>query len=230
MRKLLTGAAGTLVVLAIAIPALAATQATDFTAKLTSKNTSSSAGLDFSVKFTDDDGGKPEGLKRFTLTLPKGGKFDLRAAPKCVATAEEAEQLKPCPAKTQIGAGEATATSDGTNRVKVTSKLYNVKPLKKPKDPSSGEILFIFELGGEPVTGFAAVAKGRTLKSPALADFPLDFVVTDFEGAIEKNKKGKRVFITTPDTCPKSGKWEIKATFKFPSGTSKPVVKTPCKR
>ena len=104
MRKLILSAVGAAAVLAVAIPALAATQATDFKAKFTTPNTSASSGLKFSVKFTDDDGGKPEGLKRFTLTLPRGSQFDLRAAPKCVLTAEEFEQLKPCPARTQIGA------------------------------------------------------------------------------------------------------------------------------
>ena len=230
MRRLLTGAAGTAVLLAVAIPALAATEATDWTAKLTSKNVSSSAGLDFSIKFADDAGGKPEALQSFVLTLPKGGEFDLRAAPKCVATDEELMAGKPCPAKTQIGSGEASATSDGTNNVTVTSKIFNLKPLKKPKDRSAGEILFTFELGGETVASFAADAKGGKLKSPKLTALPLDFVITEFKGKIEKNKKGKRVFITTPDTCPKSKKWDIKATFKFPSSKSNVVAKSPCKR
>lgn len=229
MRKLLTGAAGTAVLMALAIPALAATEATDWTAKLGTKNTSSSAGLNFSVKFADDAGGKPEALQSFVLTLPKGGKFDLRAAPKCVATDAELMAGKPCPAKTQIGSGEASATSDGANNVTVASKIFNLAPIKKPKDPTAGEILFTFELGGEQVASFAADAKGGKLKSPKLTALPLDFVITEFKGKIEKNKKGKRVFITTPDTCPKSKKWDIKAAFKFPSSKSELVAKSPCK-
>lgn len=230
MRKLLLSAIGAAAVLAVAIPALAATQATDFKAKFTTPKTSASSGLKFSVKFTDDDGGKPEGLKRFTLILPKGSEFDLRAGPKCVLTAEEFEQQKPCPDKTQIGSGKASATSDGTNNVDVTSKLYNLKPLKKPKDPSSGEILFTFYLAGDPVTGFSVDAKGRKLKSPQLGDFPLNFAITDFAGTIEKHKKGKRVLITTPDTCSRARKWKLGASFTFPSGTTKPVVTSRCKR
>lgn len=230
MRKLLTGAVGTALVLAVALPALAATEATDWTAKLTSKKTSSSAGLNFSVKFEEDAGGKPEALQSFLLTLPKGAAFDLRGAPKCVATDQELMEGKPCPAKTQIGSGEASATSDGTNNVTVASKIFNLAPVKKPKDPSAGEILFTFELGGETVASFAADAKGRKLKSPKLTALPLDFVITEFKGKIEKKKKGKRVYITTPGACPKSKKWDIRATFKFPSSKSDLTAKSACKR
>lgn len=229
MRKLLA-AAGATALVAVAGSALAATQATDFKAKLTSKNPSSSTGLNFSVKFTDDDGGKPEALQRFVLDLPKGAKFDLRGSPKCVATDEELEAGKPCPKRTQIGAGEASATSDGINNVTVDSRIYNLAPRKKPKDPSSGEALFTFDLNGETVASFAADAKGRRLKSPKLTSLPLDFVITDFEGKINKRKKGRRVLITTPGKCPKSRKWKIRAAFKFAGGTTKPVVTTPCKR
>lgn len=214
------------------VTALAATKVSKFKVGYTTKKAAASSGLAFDISFRDPAASVPQGLQSFAITLARGSKFDLRGSPSCVASNEELEQLgsKACPANTRIGSGSATAT-DGIAPVTVDSKIFNLEPLKKPKDPSTGEILFTFDINDTTVASFAAKAQGRKMSVSGLTGaLPGSLVVTDFSGKIDKHKKGKRRLLTTPGKCPAKEKWAINGVFRFADGASKPKTTSRCSR
>lgn len=233
MRRLfpVTLAAG--LVLAVAIPALAATSVTKFDVGLTAKKEAASSGLTFDIAFGSDPEPKPEGLQRFALTLPKGAKFDLRAKARCSATPADVERegSAACPSRTQVGQGTATATSDGANAITANVKIFNLTPRPRPSRRSDGQLLFTFDVGSATAAAFDATVRGRTMTSAALTgELPGEFVVTKFEGRLARAQRGGRRLVTTPRNCPRSRRWTLRGTFRFPSGTSRPRSTTPCRR
>jgi|SRR5215208_357007 len=217
-----------------AVAAFAASEATTFSVKHSSKAVDSSTGISFKIAFGDPDvpNGVPSGLKNFKIKLHKGTKIDAAGAAQC--TASDATLMSKgaaaCPAATKIGSGTAAATSAAGQTVNVDAVIFNERVSGK------NAFLFIFLLNGAYVTDFDANVKANTISSEGLSGaLPGDFVVTEFNGTIGKHSKGrgkrKHDLITTPQTCPKAKKWTNTATFVFQSGSSDTGSSTsPCKR
>ncbi len=225
MRKL-TLPLALLALLALATAALAATNASKFNLGFTTKKPDKSTGFSFDVGFANTGGDRvPAALKRFSISLPKGSKFDGAGAPRCKATDKDLneKQSAACPANTFIGSGKATAVPPGGgDAIKTTVKIANGK---------SGRYEFFFALGGKDVTGFRATTKGAKLTSQALdGTLPGGVIVTSLKGSIRKRTTKGKGLITTPASCPRSKKWKFAGTFKFADGTDKVTDSVSCSR
>jgi hypothetical protein len=217
-----------------AVAAFAASEATTFRVKHTSKAVDSSTGISFKIAFGDPEAlnGVPSGLKNFKIKLHKGTKIDAAGAAQCTASSETLmnKGAAACPAATRIGSGTAAATSAAGQTVKVDAVIFNERVGGK------NAFLFVFLLNDAYVTAFDANVKANTISSEGLTGaLPGDFVVTEFSGNIGKHSKGRgkrrHDLITTPQTCPKSKKWTNTATFVFQNGNSDTGTSTSaCKR
>lgn len=211
--------------LALAASAVAATNAAKFDLGFSTKKTAKSTSFSFDVVFANAGGNAtPAALNKFSVSLPKGSKFNGSGAPKC--TASEADLDKQfsaaCPRNTIVGAGKASAVAPGGgNPINTTVKIAN---------QGGGKFRFFFAVGGNDVTGFTATAKGAKLTSETLTgSLPGGVIVTSLKGKIsKKSSKGKNL-ITTPKSCPKSKKWKFGGTFSFADGTHKVTDTAKCK-
>jgi len=224
MRKL-TLPLALLAVLALAASALAATNASKFDLGLTTKKPGKSTGFKFDVAFANTGGNPvPAALTKFTISLPKGSKFNGAGAPQCKAADKDldAKQSAACPANTFVGSGKASAVPAGGGApIQTTVKIANGK---------SGRFEFFIAVGGNDVTGFRATAKGSKLTSQALTGtLPGGVIVTSLKGSIKKKSKDGKNLITTPKKCPKSKKWKFSGNFKFADGTHKPTDTVSCR-
>jgi len=214
-----------LATLALATSALAATNAAKFDLGFTTKKPGKSTGFSFDVAFANTGGNAvPAALKKFSISLPKGSKFDGAGALQCKASDKELEekQSAACPANTFVGSGTATAVPPGGgNTIKTTVKIANGK---------KGAFEFFFAVNGTDVTSFRATAKGSTLTSQTLTGtLPGGIIVTSFKGSIKKKSRDGKNLITTPKTCPRSKKWEAGGNFKFADGSHKPTDTIGCR-
>jgi hypothetical protein len=214
-----------LAVLALAGSALAATNAAKFDLGFSTKKAKKSTSFSFDVAFANAGGNPvPAALNKFSITLPKGSKFNSAGAPQCKATDKDLDEKfsAACPANTIVGSGKATAVpAGGGNSITTTVKIANGK---------SGRFEFFFAVGGKDVTGFRATTKGSTLTSQTLTgSLPGGVIVTSLKGSIKKKSTDGKNLITTPKTCPKSKKWKFSGNFKFADGTHKPTDTAACK-
>ena len=214
-----------LAVLALATTALAQTNAAGFELGFTTKKPKKSAGFSFDVTFANVGGNPtPAALNKFTVSLPKGSKFNGAGAPQCTASEAvlDSKFSAACPRNTFIGSGKATAVpSGGGNTINTTVKIANLK---------GGKFRFFFALGGKDVTGFNATAKGSKLTSETLTgSLPGGVIVTSLKGSVKKKSAGGKNLITTPGTCPKSKKWTFGGNFKFADGSHKVTDSVTCR-
>jgi hypothetical protein len=214
--------------------ALGKNEATSFSVKHTGKTPGSSTGVKFKISFGNAEvpNGVPQGLQSFKIKLHKGTKLDGRGAAQCRATAADlmSKGAGACPAASRIGSGNATATSAVGASVKAEAAIFN------EKFEGRDAFLFIFLIDDAYITAFDGYIKGNTLSSTGLTGaLPGDFVVTKFNGTINKHSKGKgkrrHDLITAPKVCPKrSRKWTNTATFVFQNGDKDNASNTsPCK-
>ena len=214
-----------LAVLALAASAAAATNAAKFDLGLTTKKIGKSTGFSFDVVFANAGGNPvPAALNRFSVTLPKGSKFNHAAAPQCTATDKQLTDKgsAACARATQVGTGKASAVpAGGGNTLDTTVKIFNM---------DRNQFMFQIQVGGNDAARFFAKSKGSTLTSDSLTGtLPGGVIVTSFQGKIQpKSSKGKNL-ITSPSTCPKSRKWKFSGTFKFADGTHKPTDTGACR-
>jgi hypothetical protein len=214
--------------------ALAASEATTFSVKHSSKAPSSSTGISFKIAFGDPQApnGVPSGLKNFKIKLHKGTKIDPAGAAQCKVSAADlmSKGAAACPAATRIGSGTASATGETGPAVTVDAAIFNERVGKQ------NAFLFVFLLNGAYVTAFDANVKANTLSSEGLTGaIPGGLVVTQFNGTIAKHSKGagkhKHNLITAPSVCPKSKHWTNTGTFVFQNGDSDTGSSTSaCKR
>jgi hypothetical protein len=223
MRKL-TLPLALLAVLALAASAMAATNAAKFDLGFSTKKVKKSTSFSFDVAFANAGGNPvPAALNKFTISLPKGAKFNTAGAPQCKATNAELDSKlsAACPANTFIGTGKASAVAPtGGNPINTTVKIAN---------GSGSTYQFFFAVNGKDVTGFTATAKGAKLTSQTLTgSLPGGVIVTSLKGSIKKKTTKGKNLITTPASCPKSGKWKFAGNFKFADGTHKPTDTVKC--
>ncbi len=214
-----------LVVLAVAASAMAATNAAKFDLAFNTKKPERSTAFSFNVAFANTGANQvPAALNRFSISLPKGAKFDHAAVPQCAAEDKQLTQKgsAACSAKTVVGKGKATAVpAGGGNTIKTTVKIFNM---------NRRQFMFQFQIGGKDVVRFFATSKGSKLTSEKLTGtLPGGVIVTSLKGSIAKRHKGKRNLITTPRKCPKSRKWKFSGSFKFADGTHTPTDTVSCK-
>lgn len=178
-----------------------------------------------------DAGAKPPAVQHFHFELPKGARFDTTAVPACGATDAQlmAQGADACTPGSQVGTEVFSfdTGADGPNRL-VTSDITFLN------DP--GQLIILTQ---ERETGSRVVVRatlGRDTEDFDISPLP----GTPPEGGADKREDGTypvstgpegRSWLTTPPTCPASGKWTFRAVYTFRNGEK--VVKTsdsPCDR
>jgi hypothetical protein len=240
LRKLFVGAITGAVMLAVAAIAMATTTQT-FTQKYTSPKKSTSVGTSFQTASSEDanaeNNHQPKAAREFDITFPKGTKINYKAAPVCAKIDESAQS--PCPKNTQVGTGAATALlpTPGTPPIESTVTAYNRK---------NGLFLYVQPSIGNPIY-LSPTFKGLTLKT-TVAPICIastnqnghcvtntggqgqEVVLTKFSLKTKAIKKGKKIYIKSPKTCPKGG-WKFQAAITYSDGTTvKPSSLSPCKK
>lgn len=198
----------------------------EYTDQFTTREPGVHTGRLFYDEFFDarDPSAKPPALQHFHLQLPPGARFDTDAVPHCGATDAElmVRGADACAPGSQVGT-EVFSFDTGfeANRI-VTNDITFLN------DP--GELIILTE---ERSTGSRVVVRGKIGRETL--DFDLSTLPgTPPEGGADKREDGVypvTPWLTTPPTCPASGKWTFRVDYTFRNGEK--VTKTsdsPCEQ
>jgi hypothetical protein len=185
------------------------------------------SGRMFHDEFFDarDASAKPPAVQHFHVQLPHGARFNWRAVPLCTATDAElmAQGASACPAGSNVGAEVFSFDTgvDGPNRL-VTSDITFLS--------NKDELIILTQ---ERQSGTRVVVRGKLGRETL--DFDLDPLPgTPPDGGADKREDAKypvSPWLTTPPTCPSSGKWTFRVDYTFRNGEK--VTRTsdaPCTR
>lgn len=218
------------------VPSAAAAEPTarvEYRDAFTTRTPGSPSGRLFHDEFFDarDANAKPPAVQHFHFQLPKGAHFDTGAVPACGASDAElmARGADACAPGSQVGTEVFSFDTgfDGPNRM-VTSDITFLN------DPGQMIILTRERQSGTRVVVRATI--GRDTEDFDISPLP----GTPPEGGADKLEDGTypvsvgpegKAWLTTPPTCPKSGKWTFRAEYTFRNGEK--VTKTsdsPCDR
>lgn len=178
------------------------------------------SGRIFHDEFFDarDPTAKPPALMHFHLQLPAGARFDTDAVPHCGASDAElmAQGAPACAPGSQVGTEVFSFDTgfDGPGRI-VTNDITFLN------DP--GELIILTQ---ERQSGTRVVVRGKI--GPETLDFDLSTLPgTPPEGGADKLEDGTypvsagpsgRAWLTTPPTCPVTGKWTFRVDYTFRNG------------
>jgi hypothetical protein len=215
---LLVGAVGVIAsTAAVASPQFVSTFAGTYSAQ----TPSTSSGLDALATWSDpgEPGGKPKEVQKIKVIFNPGVKLDTRALPACNASAEDIaiRAARACPAKTKVGEVHGQGVYAGsTAPFKTYASLFNAKRqiiVVVTLDSAKGRLLTDFrdDVGKESITVNLKIGKGISL--------------VRFQAHVPphvRKKKGKkrRVYFTTPPSCPASGAWTTTFVFSYRDGSS----------
>jgi hypothetical protein len=224
------------VVLAVAAIAYATTTATfeqsyiDKKGKLV-KSRSTSVGTSFKTTSSEDQNAEnnhqPKAAREFDVKFPAGSKVDTGAAPQCKNL--DTQKDPPCPNNTKIGSGHAQVLSPfvPSDPLDATVTAYNRK---------GGLWLYVVSLGNQ--IKLKPTFKGLTLKTAvpptcippstnqggqckdANGNPGKELVLTEFDLKTKPAKKGKKVFLKSPPSCPKSKLWKFSAHIVYSDGST----------
>ena len=224
---LLAGAA----VLVATTAALASPQfVSTFAGTYTAQKPGSSSGLDALSTWSDpgEPGGKPKEIQKIKVLFARGTKLDTRALPTCNASAEDVANLavRACPRKTKLGEVRGQGVYAGSGAPFNTfATLFNAKrqiivvvTLDNPK----GRLLSTFrdDVERSSITINLKIGRGISL--------------VRFQAHVpphaRKHGKKRRVYFTTPPSCPRTGMWTTTVIFSYRDGSSEQrSASTPCR-
>jgi hypothetical protein len=167
---------------------------------------------------------KPPPVQHFHVQLPHGARFNWRAVPLCTASDAElmAEGPSACPAGSNVGAEVFSfdTGAEGPNRI-VTNDITFLN--------NKEELIILTQ---ERQSGTRVVVRGKL--GPETFDFDLlPLPGTPPDGGADKREDAKypislgptrKAWLTTPPTCPASGKWTFRIDYTFRNGEK--VTKT----
>jgi hypothetical protein len=255
MRKLVVGALVGVLALAVTAIALAASATSGTTVQnyeqtFTVKKPNASTGTKFSTSSTDEanttQNKQPKRVTNFDITFPKGTKIDTTALPTCAATepdfnaAENADDA--CPKRAKIGTGTVAARLDIPNTQDLTGTVsaYNAKkglllyvviasPLGNQTLLLKPKLRGVKLLTPVPHTCIPPNRPDQDCRENGGTGDAREAILTSFTLSVKRGKTGKKVYMTTPKTCP-SGGWKFEANIKYSDGTaSKIPAKSACK-
>lgn len=171
---------------------------------------------------------KPPAIRHLVIDAPRGTVFHTSTVPACQASNAELMALgaRGCPSDTQVGSGPVTViTGFGppVDPFTVTTPTFNdgvgwVEASEIPTGPTSvtAAVTRLSITGNRLVESVGAVPGGPPDGRSAVRTVDLVFPVSTG-------------YITTPPTCPASGRWVTTATFQFYDGTTQHArSSTPC--
>jgi hypothetical protein len=219
------------VALAAAAVAVASPQfASTFASTYTAHTPKTSSGFDALATWADpgEPGGKPKEVNKIRLAFPAGTKFDTRALPTCNASAEDVANLavRACPRRTKLGEVHTQGVYAGsTAPFNTFATLFNAKRqiiVVVTLDNAKGRLLTDFrdDVGRDAITINLRIGKGISLVR-FQAHLPPH---------VRKQGKKRRVYFTTPPSCPAGGAWTTTVTFSYRDGSSdQHTAATPCR-
>jgi hypothetical protein len=193
-----------------------------------------STGVDTTIlyKHPDDPNAKPIPVRQEVFTFPAGTQFDDSIVPDCTVPDIQLQLQgeSACPQESWIGSGHGNTSMTGfpgAGENAITANAF---------DYGSGEFRV---LGASADLPIRAVAHGRregritTVQIPSTPGGP-----PDGEGALRRvhnvfpaRSLGRRAYVRTPKTCPRSGTWLFKASLTFADGAvDNASYRMPCRR
>src|SRR3954471_10544475 len=164
-----------------------------------------SSGFDALATWSDPGelGGKPKEVTRIKVLFAPGARLDTRALPVCKASAEDiaVQAVRACPAKTKLGEVRGQGVYAGSGAPFNTyATLFNAKRqiiVVVTLDSPRGRLLTNFrdDVERSTITVNLKIGKGISLIR-FQAHVPPH---------VRKRGKKRRVYFTTPPTCPASG-------------------------
>src|SRR4051794_39150964 len=197
----------------------------EYSDAFTTRAPGSPSGRVFHDEFFDarDASAKPPAVQHVHLQLPKGAHFDTAAVPRCTASDAElmAQGPSACDPRSQVGSEVYSFDTgvDGPNRL-VTSDIAFLN--------NKDELII---LSTERQSGARVAVRGTITRDTFDFDLP-PLPGTPPEGGADKREDGTYPvtgWLTTPPTCPPSGKWTFRVDYTFRNGEK--VTKTsdsPC--
>src|SRR5215212_425292 len=180
----------------------------------TTRATGSPSGRVFYDEYFDaeDPEAKPPAVQHVHIQFPKGTRIDTAAVPLCTASDAElmAQGASACDPKSQIGTEVFSFDTgfEGPNRI-VTNDIAFLN--------NTDELIILTQ---ERETGVRVVVRGQVTRDT------VDFELTPLPGTPPDGGADKREdatypvtgWLTTPPTCPKSGKWTFRIDYTFRNG------------
>src|SRR3954471_4122701 len=212
---------------AVLVPPTAAKAAArvEYTDAFTTRAPATPSGRVFHDEYFDarDANAKPPAVQHVHEQLPKGAHFDTTAVPLCTASDAElmAGGASACDPKSQVGTEVYSFDTgvDGPNRI-VTNDIVFLN--------NTGELIILSQ---ERQSGTRVVVRGKLTRDTLDFELP-PLPGTPPDGGADKREDGTSPvtgWLTTPPTCPASGKWTFRIDYTFRNGEK--VTKTsdsPC--
>ncbi|HEX8051512.1 MAG TPA: hypothetical protein VF517_00855 [Thermoleophilaceae bacterium] len=247
MRRPVITATATALAMTAAAPAAAA-PSLDATFSSTAPGASTSLHPTIDYESTDA-AGQQRALRRHVFTFPAGTVYDSLGTEACRASAEElrADGLNACSPRSRVGDGtlravatRPPASAAGTLEAGLT--LFNAS---HPKDAPNVEhaLLVAITVAGQVQTAFAVPVVGHvaTEQIPMTCATPgeqppcpngeltarsVDYTIAERAQTIDGRTHR---LITTPPSCPPSGRWEFDSAREYADGTTARMgATTPC--
>jgi len=226
---------GPLVAALALIPSAQATVNGNVALRLTFSTTTpgSSSGVHVDVRLGNPVGSahKPSPLTGAVIRLPKGTVINTALRPQCTAADAEmqAAGTLACASDSQVGKGSLEGQ---------TGFGAPIDPLVGDDTVFNGdnELIEIVTPPGAPAPAAGVdhlTIKGNTLTAhpPSVPGGPPDYktAIKRITFVIPAFASGDKPYLTTPPTCPKSGRWRTFAVFYFADGSHNGVTAdTPC--
>jgi hypothetical protein len=215
----------------LAAAAIASPQFTStFAGTYAAQTPSTSSGFDALATWSDagEAGGKPKEVSKIKVVFAPGSKLDTRALPACKASAEDIAVLavRACPAKTKLGEVRGQGVYAGsTAPFNTFATLFNAKRqiiVVVTLDNAKGRLLTDFR---DDVERSAITINLKVGKGISLVRFQ-----AHVPPHVRKRGKKRRVYFTTPSSCPPGGAWVNNVIFSYRDGSSdQHSAPTPCR-
>jgi hypothetical protein len=222
-----------LAVLATAAPAVGQQQSRQtYSAEFTTREPGAPTGLRQWIHYVNpgDPDGKPYAVSEITFVLPEGSRYDTSVPPQCKASEAEfqLEGAAACPPETKVGTGALSADTglpagpfpriaetnvtffNNQDQLILFAETTNV-----PGPPI--RIVSRIEVQGGSSTSRVPPLPGAPPPEPYLA---IKDVFNELNEISTGSGSDRRAYITTPPTCPESGRWTIAATFTYRDGVT----------
>jgi hypothetical protein len=153
--------------------------------------------------------GKPQSLRLLRLDFPPGTKINTAALPRCRATNRRITKVGPsaCPRKTRLGKGESLLTS-GQQQLAANIVLINARR----------QIIVVVRVGRSTLAVYRDTVVGSTVTVHFA--LPPSLSLLDLRIHIPVHVRGRRVYFSTPPSCPDDGVWQMLATSSYTDGSS----------
>jgi len=207
----------------------ASSQASVIRLQFSSKNPGTNTAMTLHIRYTKrgDPNAKPSPIRQLQIDAPTGTRFHSSRVHACTASDAELMLLGPgaCPSASRIGGGIITViTGFGPpfDPFRSPTPVFNdgrgwLEVSQTPSDPAVTIAVTRLAVTGSRISGDIAAAPGG----------PPDF--QSAVSTVDLSFPASPRYITTPPTCPASGRWVTTGTFGFADGTTEVVRgSTPC--